>query len=299
MKQLVILSGKGGAGKTSVSASLAHLASLSEYTGKVVLVDADVDAANLELLVAANPCQEQAYSGGEVAVIDWQACIQCGQCIDACRYDAIHYRDERGLVVDGHACEGCAACFYLCPTNAISRQPRTAGRWFVSATPYGRLFHAALRPGEENSGKLVNIVREKGKQYAAEHEASLILVDGPPGTGCPAIAAISQADHCLLVTEPSLSGQHDLARVLALTKHFGMACSVCINKADLYPEGSAAIHQATASSGVPVLAELPFDPNLTQAMIAGQPITAFAPDAPFSQSLQVLWEKLLPLVFKP
>lgn len=294
MKQLVVLSGKGGSGKTSVTASLAQLATTAgPLERSLVLVDADVDAANLALLVAAEATQRATFTGGEIARIEPEACIQCGQCEAVCRYDAIT-RDREGMFqVKEHACEGCAACYFLCPTAAISRQPRVSGEWFYSRSHYGPLFHAALKPGEENSGKLVNRVREEGRRYAEAQHIPLVLVDGPPGTGCPAIAAISQADHCLLVAEPTVAGRHDLERVLELINHFKVPASVCINKADLYPDGAQAIAATAERYGAPVLAQLPFDQQMTHAMVAARPITAYAPQASISEALQGLWRNVL------
>ncbi len=243
MKQLVVLSGKGGAGKTCVTAALAHLAMTTPPPWRVVLVDADVDAANLELLAAPTRLHQEAFSGGQVAAIDPLACIQCGQCEQVCRYQAITQHDGQ-FMVNPRACEGCAACYYLCPTGAITRTPRQAGTWSEADSRLGPLFYAALYPGEENSGKLVHRVRAQGHAHAMAHAADLLLIDGPPGTGCPVISALNQADYCLLVTEPSCSGQHDLQRILDLAAHFRVPAAVVVNKADLYPPGSEAIRRS-------------------------------------------------------
>ncbi|MGC8787255.1 MAG: ATP-binding protein, partial [Anaerolineae bacterium] len=229
MKQLVILSGKGGTGKTTVAAALADLASQEV---PIVMADADVDAANLELLLAPTKLEEHDFMGGELAVIEPAACIACGRCAEVCRFDAVMHHN--GLyVVDALACEGCASCFYQCPTSAIHMEEKRAGQWYRSQTRLGPLFHARLFAGQENSGKLVTLVRQKALLWARDNGAYLLLIDGPPGIGCPVIAASTGVDIALVVTEPTIAGVHDLERVLSTTTHFRVPALVLINKADL------------------------------------------------------------------
>ncbi|MBN1873398.1 MAG: ATP-binding protein [Anaerolineae bacterium] len=268
MKQVVILSGKGGTGKTTVTAALAHLAS-QELS--IVLADADVDAANLELVLAPDKQEEHAFSGGKVAVIDPDLCIACGRCAEVCRFEAILVADT--YQVDTLSCEGCAACFYQCPVEAIQMQAMQDGRWFRSDTRFGPLYHAHLFAGRENSGKLVTLVKQQARLRALDTGADLLLVDGPPGIGCPVISASAGADMALLVVEPTVSGVHDLERVLATTEHFGVPAGVIINKADLNPARSAEIVAFCEARGVDVMGQLPYDDAVTKAMVAGWTVT--------------------------
>ena len=235
MKQLVILSGKGGTGKTSVAAALAHLASQDL---PIVLVDADVDAANLDLVLDPTRLEEHVFMGGQVAVIDPDKCQPCGICYDVCRFDAIIPGDDT-YRVDPLACEGCDSCVHQCPEGAIHTEEQQAGLWFRSDTRFGPLFHAHLFAAQENSGKLVTMVKQQARLLALDGGYNLVIVDGPPGIGCPVISAVSGADLALIVTEPTVAGAHDLERVLKTTRHFGVRALVCINKADLHLEGAA------------------------------------------------------------
>jgi MinD superfamily P-loop ATPase len=288
-RQIVILSGKGGTGKTSTTAAFAHLASLNQ-SGGAVLVDADVDASNLELLLGPTPIESHDFMGGQVAVVDPVLCAECGICANVCRFDAIHNDD--GITVDLLACEGCGTCTTQCPNGAIRLEPELAGRWFQSETRFGRLFHATLFPGAENSGKLVALVRQQALQFAGREKQSLVIVDGPPGVGCPVIAAVSGADLALIVAEPTAAGVHDMSRILETTTHFAVPALVCINKADIYPEGAAEIESFCHERGIPVVSKIPFDITVTEAMVQGQPITYFAPEAPSSQALREAWDQV-------
>jgi MinD superfamily P-loop ATPase len=291
MKQLVVLSGKGGAGKTSVAAGIVHLASNGHDQLPLVIADADVDAANLELVL--DPVQREAavFWGGQEALIDPALCDCCGICEVVCRFDAV-LQDGVQFQVDPIACEGCAACFYHCPREAIRMIPQEAGKWFRSDTRFGTLFHAALRPGAENSGKLVDLIKQRANDHAQRSGADLMIVDGPPGIGCPVIAAVSGADVVLVVAEPTLAGQHDMQRVLAVVQHFGLTPFVCINKADLYQEGALAIKTFCADHGVELLGQIPYDDTVTRAMAQGQPVTAFRPQAAVSRALREVWQGL-------
>lgn len=287
MKQLVIISGKGGTGKTSVAAALGHLAS-QELS--LVLADADVDAANLELVLSPERQEEHAFMGGQLAVIDPQACTACGICAEVCRFDAV-IPGEETYRIDATACEGCASCFYQCPTGAIRMEEQQAGLWFRSETRFGPLFHAHLFAGQENSGKLVTLVKQQARLLAMDEGRDLVLVDGPPGIGCPVIASLAGADLALLVVEPTVAGVHDLERALGTARHFGVPALVCLNKADLNHTRSQEVEAFCQAEGVPLVGKIPFDTTVTEAMVQGQPITAYA-DGPVTQELRQVWKRV-------
>jgi MinD superfamily P-loop ATPase len=297
MKQLVILSGKGGTGKTSVAAALAHLAS---QRLPIVLADADVDASNLDLVLEPTRLEEHTFMGGQVAVIDPDRCGLCGRCYQVCRFDAIIHDGigpgHEGYRVDPLACEGCAACATQCPEEAIYCEEQQAGLWFRSATRFGPLFHAHLFAAQENSGKLVTLVKQHGRLLALDETSGegreLLIVDGPPGIGCPVISASAGADLALLVVEPTVSGIHDLERALGTLNHFGVPAMVCINKADLNPAHSGAIKTYCAAEGIKVAGELPYDTIVTEAMVQGQPVTAYEPEGAMTRALQEMWVKV-------
>jgi len=298
VKQLVILSGKGGTGKTSVTAAFAHLAYTGNPPVRAILADADVDASNLELVLNPTVLETYEFMGGKVAVIDPQLCTGCGICAQVCRFDAILDIGELDIekpnipIIDPIACDGCAACVYQCPTEAIQMEEQLAGHWFRSRSSYGPLFHAALRPAQENSGKLVTMVKQQARLLALDEGYDLVLVDGPPGIGCPVISAASGADLALIVAEPSVAGVHDMERVLQTTDHFGVPALVCINKADLNPEGTAAIEAFCREQGIKVVGRIPFDTVVTEAMVQGLPVTAFE-DTPVTQALRRIWTRIL------
>ena len=269
MKQLVVLSGKGGTGKTSVVAAYAHLASLES---RIVLADADVDAANLGLVLAPREIERNDFVAGKEAQIDPGECIACGRCAEVCRFDAVVVEDG-AYRIDPLGCEGCASCYYQCPAEAVVLRDRLSGLWFHAETRFGHLFHAHLYAGQENSGKLVTMVKQQAVLWGAEHAADLILVDGPPGIGCPVIAACAGADLALLVVEPTVSGVHDLERILATTQHFGVPAAVVINKADINFDQVATIEAYCAEQGIPAVGRIPFDTVVTEAMVQGQPVT--------------------------
>jgi MinD superfamily P-loop ATPase len=292
MKQLVILSGKGGTGKTSISASFAHLAYTNRPQIRTVLADADVDAANLEFVLASETLESFEFLGGQAAVINHVLCNQCGTCETVCRFDAIV--ELKGVYqIDPIACEGCAACMFQCPSEAIQMLPQVAGQWFHSQTRCGPLFHAALRPAQENSGKLVMLVKQQASLLAMDENYSLVLVDGPPGVGCPVISAVSGANLALIVAEPTAAGVHDMRRVLATTTHFGLRAVVCINKADIYPKGVAEIEEFCLDQCIQILGNIPFDITVTEAMVQGQPVTLYDPDAPASMTIRKTWRKVV------
>lgn len=289
MKQFVILSGKGGTGKTSLTAAFAHLAHQDAF--RAVLADADVDAANLELVLDPRVLEEHDFIGGKLAVIDPEKCEGCGLCEQVCRFSAISERDGQ-YVVDPVGCDGCAACVYQCPSGAIRMESQLAGRWFRSDSRYGPLFHAALRPAQENSGKLVTLVKQQARLLAMDEQYPLVIVDGPPGIGCPVISAVSGADLALIVTEPTLASVMDMQRALEMTQHFHIPAAVCINKCDIYPEGTAQVLSYCAGQKIPVLGQISYDPNVTGAMVQGEPVTVYRPDSRASIEIRALWKNL-------
>lgn len=295
MKQLIILSGKGGTGKTSVAAAFAHLAVQSGLAGKVILADADVDAANLELVLKPQLREQQDFKGGKVAVIDQDTCSACGDCQAVCRFDAIHYTDSL-YVIDPIACDGCAACVYQCPSESIAMHEQIAGKFYFSESRYGPLYHANLFPGQENSGKLVTLVKQRARLQALDENRELVIVDGPPGIGCPVISAVSGASLALIVAEPTVAGVHDMRRVLQTVKHFGVHAVVCINKADIYPAGADEIEAFCRESGIETVGRIPFDLTVASAMVAGEAVTAFRPESASSVAIAEIWERVIPSV---
>jgi MinD superfamily P-loop ATPase len=292
LRQLVILSGKGGTGKTSVAAALAHLASLEM---PIVLADADVDAANLELVLAPNKLEEHVFMGGQVAVIDPELCQLCGRCYEVCRFEAIIPSDDT-YRVDPLACEGCASCIHQCPEEAIHGEEQQAGLWFRSDTRFGPLFHAHLFAAQENSGRLVTMVKQQGRLLALDEASGegreLLIVDGPPGIGCPVISANAGADLALLVTEPTVSGVHDLERILGTVNHFRVPALVLINKADVNPAQAASIEAYCRARGIALVGKLPYDTVVTEAMIQGQPVTLYQPEGAMARALREVWAQV-------
>ena len=293
-KQLIILSGKGGTGKTSITAAFAHLASQSQHLVSAVLVDADVDAANLALVMQPDHSQQNEFWGGSIAFIDADLCIGCGQCAAVCRYDAAlpSKTDPNLYQIDDLACDGCAACVYACPQQAITMIRQQEGLWFHSQSRYGELLHAELFPGKENSGKLVTTIKQHARLAAEDQSIPLMIIDGPPGIGCPVISAGAGADLALIITEPGKAGIHDLKRIFATLQHFKIPTLICINKADIYPEGVQEIHRFAAENNEEVIGEIPFDPAIPHAMVQGQPITQYAPQAPASLAILQLWQTI-------
>ena len=289
MKQLVILSGKGGTGKTTVAAAFAHLAS-QELS--IVLADADVDAANLELVLDPTKQEVQDFTGGKVAMIDPETCTACGTCYTVCRFEAIiPGAGTEAYRVDSLACEGCAACFYQCPEEAIQMEEQRDGQWFRSDTRFGPLFHAHLFAGQENSGKLVTLVKQQARLLAQDTGAALVVVDGPPGIGCPVISACAGMDLALHVVEPTISGVHDLERIMATTDHFGVPSLVVINKADLNLARADEITAFCAGRGVDVVGRIPYDTVVTEAMVRGLPVTDYT-DGQVTEALGEVWERI-------
>jgi MinD superfamily P-loop ATPase len=278
MKEVVILSGKGGTGKTSLVGSFAALAQ------SAVLADCDVDAADLHLLLSPSVKETQNFWSGQVAVIDEEKCNHCDLCQDVCRFDAIH--DFR---VDPVSCEGCGFCYQVCPAEAISMRECLSGHWFVSDTKYGPLVHARLGIAQENSGKLVALVRQNAKQIAEKQGLDYIISDGPPGIGCPVISSLTGANLALLVTEPTLSGMHDLDRVLGVCHHFGVPAMVCINKFDLNDDNTRQIESYCLEQEVAVVSRIPFDNIFTEALVHKQPVVEYM-QGEITGTIKSLWQ---------
>jgi MinD superfamily P-loop ATPase len=277
MKELVVLSGKGGTGKTSIVASFAALAKSK------VLADCDVDAADLHLVLQPTVRVNHEFWSGQVAVIDEEKCTQCGLCQDLCRFGAIN--DFR---VDPVSCEGCSFCFHLCPAEAIIMKENMSGHWFISDTKYGPLVHARLGIAQENSGKLVALVRQQARSIAESDRLDYIISDGPPGIGCPVISSLSGADLALLVTEPTQSGIHDLERVLDVCRHFGIPALVCINKYDINEDNSRKIEDYCLCHGLGVVAKIPFDNVVTEAIVKGVPVVEHG-QGRVTKEIESLW----------
>ena len=277
MKEIVVLSGKGGTGKTSIVGSLAALAE------RKVLADCDVDAADLHLLLSPSVKQDNEFWSGQVAYIDLDKCTECGLCQELCRFNAIS-----NFVVDSISCEGCGFCSHICPVEAITMKGNLAGHLFISETRYGFLVHARLGIAQENSGKLVAQVRQQAKRIAEQQSLDYIISDGPPGIGCPVISSLSGASMALLVTEPTLSGMHDLERVLGVCRHFGVPARVCINKYDINEGNTQKIESYCSAQGVMVAAKIPFDNVVTEAMVRGAPVVEYS-DGRVSKEIKTLW----------
>ncbi len=286
MKEIVIISGKGGTGKTSVTAAFAAMAQ------HAVLVDCDVDAADLHLILSPTIDETHDFFGGRQARIIADECRACGACAELCRFSAVCQHAESGYHIDPLLCEGCGVCAHFCPHGAIVFEEMCNGQWFRSSTRFGPLVHARLGIAQENSGKLVALIRREARTIAEATRADLLLIDGPPGIGCPVISTLSGADHVVIVTEPTIAGMHDLERVMTLTAHFHVPASVIINKADLYPEGAENIIRTSHTRNVGVLGRIPYDSVITQAQLEGLSVIEYA-NGPVSQALREIWDRLL------
>jgi len=281
VKQIVIISGKGGTGKTIITAAIASLVK------NKVIADCDVDAADLHLLLSPKILERHEFRSGKTAKIDKKFCQQCGKCITACRFNAI----SQDFVVDPISCEGCAFCSYICPTEAIKLEENISGEWYISETRFGHLVHAKLGIAEENSGKLVTLVKQKAKELARKQNSDWIIVDGAPGIGCPVIASLSGVDFALVVTEPTLSGLHDARRVVGVAKHFRIPVKLIINKFDLNPDMTEEIEKYAESDRIAVLGRISFDESVVKAMVEGMTIIEFT-DGRAKQDLIKIWQKL-------
>ncbi len=286
MKELVVISGKGGTGKTCLTAAFASL------TEDKVLCDADVDAANLHLIANPSIIFRNDFQAGHTAVVDQDQCSGCGLCRDLCKWHAI----TEEFKVDNISCEGCGVCVYFCPEKAIDFPLNTCGQWFISDTRLGPLIHAQLGIAEENSGKLVSLVRQEARKFGAKKNLGLILTDGPPGVGCPVIAAIGGASAVLIVAEPTVSGIHDMERVADLAAHFNVPALVCINKFDLNPVLSRRIENFSQEKGLFCVGRIPFDPIFIRAMVQARSITEYAPDSFAGQAVKGIWRQVLQIL---
>ncbi|HIH97308.1 MAG TPA: 4Fe-4S binding protein [Thermoplasmata archaeon] len=280
MKQLTIISGKGGTGKTTIAVSFASLAK------QKVLADCDVDAPDMHLILKPRIIKSEEFRGSKRAVKNDDLCTDCGRCEAECRYGAI-----KDLRIDPIKCEGCGVCVQVCPTHAISLRENISGCAFISETRYGPMAHARLNIAEEASGKLVSVVRENAKQLAEKHKKSLIIIDGPPGIGCPVIASLTGVDLALIVTEPTLSGIHDLKRIYGVAKHFRIRSLVCINKHDLNEENTGKIEDYCRESGIEVVGKILFDQDVTRAMIAARPFVEFSQGNAASE-IERVWRRI-------
>ena len=296
MKELVIISGKGGTGKTSIVASFATLAE------NAVLADCDVDAADLHLVLDPTIVKRETFSGGSRARIMPERCTACGKCAEVCRFDAVvtspAQTPNQRYRVDPIACEGCGVCAWFCPTEAIEFAPAVNGEWFISETRAGPMVHAKLGVAEENSGKLVSLVRERARKTAKARERDLVLIDGSPGIGCPVIASITGADVALVVTEPTLSGLHDLERVSDLTAHFRVETLICINKWDINENLTLEIEALARRRGLKLAGRVRYDRAITEAQIRRQSIVEYGADG-VAADVRRLWANVLETLRSP
>lgn len=284
--EIAVISGKGGTGKSSISAAFATL------NENVVLADCDVDAANLHLIFSPTHEEEQVYIAGQTAIIDYNLCTHCGLCKDYCRFDAISWIDSR-IVIDEITCDGCQLCSRICPFEAITMIDNDKSRMYTGTFRNGKMVYGRLAPGEENSGKLVNMVRAKAKTLAKEHSIQNVVIDGPPGIGCTVISSITGTQHVVVVTEPSASGLHDLKRTLELVNQFNLKSWVLINKYDLNIEMAEQIESKAMEWGSTPLGRLPFDPVFVDAIVSCQSIPEFAPQSEITKKIRGFWDKIM------
>lgn len=285
MTEVVILSGKGGTGKTSLVASLAALAA------DTVVVDCDVDAADLHLLLTPKATDTHDFICGVRAEILPEKCNSCGVCADFCRFGAIKVAPDRAASVDPIACEGCGVCFHFCPEEAIALKERLSGRWFISRTKYGTVAHARLAVAEGNSGRLVSLLRQEARKLAERKGKTLILIDGPPGIGCPVIASVTGAAYVVIVAEPTMAALHDLERLLSLTAHFDLPVGVVVNKADINHDVTSRVLQLAGDMGAADLGRIDYDESVTRAQIAGLPVVEYSENKSADQ-MRHIWHRI-------
>lgn len=284
--EVAIISGKGGTGKSSISAAFA---TLSE---QVLLADCDVDAANLYIIFNPTHNEEQVYIAGQTAVINYHKCTSCGLCMDYCRFDAISNNNGR-IEISETSCDGCQLCSRVCPQNAITMVDNDKSRMYSGDFRNGKMVYGRLAPGEENSGKLVNMVREKAKQVAAENKLNHIVIDGPPGIGCAVISSVTGVDHVLIVTEPTISGLHDLKRTLEMVSKFNIKPWVLVNKFDLNADMTNEIEKFCNQNDISIAGRLPFDSVVVDAMVNCKSIVEWAPTSALSETLKSVWNKIV------
>ena len=285
MREILVVSGKGGTGKTSITASLAALQKNS------VLADCDVDASDLHLVLTPNIRQTTNFISGHEAVIRPDDCTGCLKCQKACRFGAIKQDGQGSVYIDTIACEGCGVCVWTCPVRAVDFVDGIRGQWFFSETRFGPMIHAKLNAGAENSGKLVSEVRFNAKMTAQQSGIETVLIDGPPGIGCPVIAAMTGVDYVLIVTEPTLSGMHDMERVAELARHFAAKVFLCVNKCDINPEIAAKIEENAKRDGIPVIGKIPYDSSFTRAQIMKKTVTELE-ENPARDAVEKMWNEL-------
>jgi MinD superfamily P-loop ATPase len=282
MKQITVLSGKGGTGKTTITASFAVLAK------NALMADCDVDAPDLHMLLHPEIVKTQEFKGSKLAVIDKAKCVECGLCREQCRFDAI----TEDFAVDHISCEGCGVCTIICPVNAVTLTERISGHAYISKTKYGFMAHAMLSPSESNSGKLVTLVRQNARILAEKENTDLIIIDGPPGIGCPVIASVTGTDAGLVITEPTMSGIHDFERALQLLKHFNVQPFICVNMYDINKDNTEKIVDFCKENGINVVGKINFNPIITEAMVNGKPIVEYAPESDVTKEIEMIWKNI-------
>ena len=290
MKEIVIISGKGGTGKTVMAASFTALAK------KVVIGDCDVDASNLYLLLHPEIKEKHNFYAGVIPYLDLEKCSNCGRCQKVCRFEAINTINGQ-TVIDLISCEGCSVCALVCPVEAIQMKENHCGEWYISETKYGPLVYARLGIAEENSGKLVTLVRQNAQEIAKKNGSDLIIIDGPPGIGCPLIATLTGANLAVVVTEPTLSGMHDLERVVKVAQHFGVQTVVIINKFDINLENSTRIKEWCQDNNLKLIGKIHFDNIITEALVRGLPVVEYSNNKAANE-IKNIWQKIEEMINK-
>jgi len=284
--EIAVISGKGGTGKSSICSAFISIAK------SVVAVDCDVDASNLYLLFSPYKKEEHVFVSGSHAVIDYDKCTNCNLCVNLCRFDAISEINNKVMIFEG-SCDGCFLCSRVCPAQAIKMVPADKSRMFAGSFRYGDMVYGYLAPGEDNSGKLVHLLRDKAKKYAEDFGYQTVLLDGPPGIGCPVISTITGADKVVVITEPTISGFHDLRRVIEMVFHFSVQLSVIVNKYDLNPDICKQIENWCTDMNIPVVAYLPFDIRMVDAMVSGKTIIEYNKEAEISRLIEDAYYRII------